>query len=74
MSAIRPQIVSSRPALATRIAAMLVVIALGCLTAFALFAAPTRVPLTGGSRPTTTTMTTTVPSNTGEPNGGEGGQ
>jgi hypothetical protein len=53
----------------TKIAALLVVIALGGLAAFTLFSGPTRVPAGGGSHAAPTQV---IPSG-GEPEEGGGG-
>jgi len=75
MSAIRQQPLFSRPSIATKVLAMLVVLALGGLAAFAVFAPPTRVRQPGGSvGATQVTRTVTVPAPGGEPEGTDGGQ
>ena len=74
MSATRQQPLFSRPSIATKVVALLVVLALGGLAAFAVFAPPTRVPQLGGSGSTQVTRTITVPAPGGEPEGSDGGQ
>ena len=67
MSATAPARVR-RPTLATRIAAVAVVIALAALAAYAVFSGPTRVPANGsGAAPVTT-----IQPGGGEPEGGGG--
>jgi len=73
MSATRQQPLFSRPSIATKVVAILVVLALGGLAAFAVFAPPTRVPQLGGSG-STQVRTITVPAPGGEPEGSDGGQ
>ena len=74
MSAVRQQPLFSRPSIATKVVAILVVLALGALAAFAVFAPPTRVPQLGGSGGTHVTRTITVPAPSGEPEGSDRGQ
>jgi len=74
MSATRQQPLFSRPSIATKVVALLVVLALGGLAAFAVFAPPTRVAQLGGSGSTQVTRTITVPAPGGEPEGSDGGQ
>jgi hypothetical protein len=73
MSATRQQPLFSRPSIATKVVAILVVLALGGLAAFAVFAPPTRVPQLGGSGSTQVTRTITAPAG-GEPERSDGGQ
>jgi hypothetical protein len=74
MSATRQQPLFPRPSIATKVVALLVVLALGGLATFAVFAPPTRVPQLGGSGGTQVTRTITVPASGGEPEGSDGGQ
>lgn len=74
MSATQQPTRFSRPSIATKVLAMLVVLALGGLAAFAVFAPPTRVPQLGGSGGTQVTRTITAPAHGGEPEGSDGGQ
>lgn len=64
MSTARQQLVFRRPSMATKVAAVCVLITLAAVAAFSVFAAPTRVPVTGGTKLTPTTVT---PSGSGEP-------
>ena len=77
MSATRQQPLFSRPSIATKAAAILVMLALGALAAFAVFAPPTRVAQlggSGGSGGTQVTRTITVPAPGGEREGSDSGQ
>jgi hypothetical protein len=70
MSATRQPPLFSRPSIATKVVAMLVVLALGGLAAFALFAPPTRVSQSGSTQ---ATRTITVPAPAGESEGSDRG-
>ena len=74
MSATRQQPLFSRPSIATKVVAILVVLALGGLAGFAVFAPPTRVRQLGGSGGTQVTRTITAPALRGEPEGSKRGQ
>ena len=74
MSATRQPPLFLRPSIATKVVAVLVVLALGGLAAFALFAPPTRVPQAGGRAATQVTRTITVPAPAGESEGSDQGQ
>lgn len=75
MSSTRQQPLFSRPSIATKVVAILVVLALGGLAAFAVFAPPTRVPQLGGSGSGSTQVTRTITAPAGgEPERSDGGQ